>query len=285
MQALLLSPATRFLSPDSSSSLSPSTPPLPSLDFLSLDPDNSTRQTDTPSHPSSSTTTRQLLQSPTPTPTHPLPLPGSNNTLPRVPSNLRYQYNPSQSLSYPDTVNNAQSQELNHSTFHFTNFPPRSHSPPPPLPDTSLQLIDFHRPSSQPHSPNTSTTPSQQGTFIYNSVIVNSTRQVPGGGGEGEENEQLAAAIRAFRTPKSAGLFEGEEGESSLNDEEGGEEGEGWNKMGNGLLGGKGAGLMSLFEPLLEEKEMSRKHHGTSLLPLLSLYHIFRIFRGGADSG
>ncbi|GAA5826499.1 hypothetical protein JCM5353_003027 [Sporobolomyces roseus] len=267
MQALLLSPATRFLSPDSSSSLSPSTPPLPSLDFLSLDPDNSTRQTDTPSHPSSSTsTTRRLVQSPTPTPTLPHPLPASNTTLPRVPSNLRYQYNPSQSLSYPDTVNNAQSQELNHSTFHFINSPPQSHSPPPPD-DTSLQLIDFHQPSSQPHSPNTSTTSSPssdaQGTFIYNSVIVNSTRQVPGGVGEGGGNDQLAAAIRAFRTPKSAGLFEGEEEESSLNDEEGGEEGEGWNKMGNGLLGGKGAGagLMSLFEPLLEEKEMSTKHH------------------------
>lgn len=275
MQALLLSPATRFLSPDSSSSLSPSTPPLPSLDFLSLDPDNSTRQTDTPSHSSSSTsTTRQLVQSPTPTPTHPLPLPGSNTTLPRVPSNLRYQYNPSQSLSYPDTVNNAQSQELNHSTFHFTNSPPQSHSPPPPLPDTSLQLIDFHQPSSQPHSPNTSTTSSPssdaQGTFIYNSVIVNSTRQVPGARGEGEENEQLAAAIRAFRTPKSAGLFEGEEEESSLNDDENGEI-----KIQEGWKGGGGAGLMSLFQEPLElinekEKDKSSINNGTLFFLLFS---------------
>jgi len=276
MQALLLSPATRFLSPDSSSSLSPSTPPLPSLDFLSLDPDNQQGASDTPSH---SSTTRsqspQLIQSPTPTCAVELinktPILPSTSTLPRVPSNLRYQYNHSQPLSLSQS-NNAEPEtsELNHSTESSIII---THDSSPPPHNASLQLIDFTIPpltlsSDSPNTSSESNSSSQaRGTFICNSFIVNSIHGAVGGV-EREENEQLAAAVRAFKTPKTAGLFEGVQGD----EEEGeGEEDEGedkWrSKMGLGVKG-KGKGLMSLFEPLLLEQEEKEKpkNLGTSLV-------------------
>ena len=295
MQALLLSPATRFLSPDSSSSLSPSTPPLPSLDFLSLDPDNTRQEgSDTPSH---SSTTRsqspQLNQSPTPTCAVELinktPILPSTSTLPRVPSNLRYQYNNSQSftsLSLAESHSNAEPEtsESNHST--SSQSPPRSppqplessiithHSPPH---NTSLQLIDFAIPPA-PISPNTSSDSNSssqaQGTFICNSVVVNSLH---GGIGAEGQNDQLAAAVRAFKTPKTAGLFEGVQGdeEEGEGEEDEDEEEEKWrSKMGLGGKG-KGKGLMRLFEPLVSKEEEKPKNLGTFSFFLFSpLSHV-----------
>lgn len=275
MQALLLSPATRFLSPDSSSSLSPSTPPLPSLDFLSLDPDNQQQGSDTPSH---SSTTRsqspQLNQSPTPTCAVELinktPILPSTSTLPRVPSNLRYQYNHSQSLSLSQLDNaEPETSELNHSTESSIII---THDSSPPPHNASLQLIDFTIPpltlsSDSPNTSSDSNSSSQaQGTFICNSVVVNSLH---GGIGAEGQNDQLAAAVRAFKTPKTAGLFEGFQGD----DEEGEGEEDGEDERWRGKMGlggkGKGKGLMSLFEPLLLEQEEEKgkpKNLGTSLV-------------------
>ncbi|GAA5874446.1 hypothetical protein JCM1840_000783 [Sporobolomyces johnsonii] len=259
MQALLLSPATRF-SPDSSSSLSPATPPLPSLAFLDQPPSASPTGTfDTPTHPRSSTNLRQSTIrdgvsgiDAVPTPKTPAwltdeldqewlvesddddadtghgtsvdpqaadtsstsiqarrtSIQGVTSTQPRVPSSLRYGFNANTSITTTSSLSQTDDPDL--SNEQGASFVDRSASPSA--------------------SPNAST--GTEGTFVYNSVVVNSD------GRGGEAGEQLQAAVRALKG-SGAGLFAERDGEALDDGAEGAR-----------LVAPKvKAGLLSLFEP------------------------------------
>ncbi|GAA5931005.1 hypothetical protein JCM1841_005454 [Sporobolomyces salmonicolor] len=245
MQALLLSPATRF-SPDSSSSLSPATPPLPSLAFLDQPPSASpTAAFDTPTHPRTGTNLRQStvkdalsgleaiatpktpawltdeldqewrvdsddsedndagmghgtsvepLQaadgSPAAVQARPAGIQGGTSTQPRVPSSLRYGFNANASIATTSSLSEIED---------------------PDLPDEQgASFVD--RSVSPSASPNAST--GTEGTFVYNSVVVNS------GGRVGEAGEQLQAAVRALKG-SGAGLFAEGDGEALADGAEG----------------------------------------------------------------
>ncbi|GAA5960591.1 hypothetical protein JCM3765_005867 [Sporobolomyces pararoseus] len=292
MQALLLSPATTFLSsPDSSSSLSPSTPALPSLDFLNQiddepeplhedeeeaeDEEDATtysRGVDTPTHarqnrvPTNTTEQQQTRQSASReeavviarrSSIPPVPL-----TTPRIPSNLRYAFNaPSSSADQSTTASLTSSSRPTSPNLHSRTQSIQSVEGINE--EDSHALIQFDQsqnhlpPPASSLSPNTSST----STALIGTFVVNSTKINGDAGGEGGENEQLAAAIRAFKgPPQSAGLFGG----SSEDNVGAPDDAENENRVGGGALGrgGKGNGLLSLFEPI------SPPNHGTSTVPL-----------------
>ncbi|GAA6015306.1 hypothetical protein JCM11491_001006 [Sporobolomyces phaffii] len=259
MQALLLSPATTFLSPDSSSSLSPSTPPLPSLDFLNhiddeadYEPDDDherdytrERGQDTPTHAPQRKLARGQQQQHPPdsgpatasnarrTSIPPVPL-----TTPRVPSNLRYAFNANEQSRSADQSTTS-SDRPSPPPSPLARSPSTSASKLPPPSNSSFQLIEFDQSSSQlplsSLSPNTSSTSSAAiGTFVVNETKGSGDDQA--GGQSGAPGEQLEAAIRAFRgPPQSAGIFGG---------------GDRGTAAENNVGLARGNGLLSLFEPM-----------------------------------
>ncbi|GAA5981011.1 hypothetical protein JCM5350_000011 [Sporobolomyces pararoseus] len=284
MQALLLSPATTFLSsPDSSSSLSPSTPALPSLDFLNqIDDEPQTlhedledtedggdtysRGVDTPTHARrnrvhSNTTGQQQTRlsaskeeavivarrSSIP----PVPL-----TTPRIPSNLRYAFNaPPSSADQSTTTSLSSSSRPPSPNFPSTAHPVQS-GEDGVIEEDSHALIQFDQSQTQlpPHVPSLSPNTSSTSTAPIGTFVVNSTKINGDVGGEGGENEQLAAAIRAFKgPPQSAGLFGGSSEDDASNDSNNG------HRSGAGAIarGGKGNGLLSLFEPISPPNHVS----------------------------
>ncbi|GAA5902946.1 uncharacterized protein JCM6883_007290, partial [Sporobolomyces salmoneus] len=268
MQALLLSPATTFLSsPDSSNSLSPSTPALPSLDFLTQIDDEATLEqqeeeeeqeesgysrtggVDTPTHAPPKILRRQTTTNQSSTATReegpsglvnrrssipPVPL-----TTPRIPSNLRYAFNANQDQSTTSITDSFTSPTRSQTYSLHSETEPElvgklEVSNALIQFDQSLQQTCLPPPRSDALSPNTSSTSSVMiGTFVVNSTKVNGAGLQGGGGAE---NDQLAAAIRAFKgPPQSAGLF-GVSTEEEESVEAAGSEG----KTGGAKAAGKG---------------------------------------------
>lgn len=269
MQALLLSPATTFLSsPDSSSSLSPSTPALPSLDFLTqiddeppLEQDDEededvtsySRGVDTPTHGPAPSRVRAKQQQRDARPPSsdsnalerrssipPVPL-----TTPRIPSNLRYAFNAPTSSADQSTISSGYTSTStfapspSHSRAQSQSIQSETEPTQTQAEEISHALIEFDQSHRAPPSasPNTSFGSSAVvGTFVVNSTRVRG----PGPGGEAE-NDQLAAAIRAFKgPPQSAGLF-------GISADDADEDGQ---TAGQSQKAVKGNGLLSLFEPI-----------------------------------
>ncbi|GAA5940524.1 uncharacterized protein JCM15063_002361 [Sporobolomyces koalae] len=263
MQALLLSPATTFLSPDSSSSLSPATPPLPSLDFLTLDDhrtqDEEYESDDDADTSQGSTETRTGAHSTVDTPTHPRKqqqqqpskpitlerrqsIPPVPLTTPRVPSNLRYAFSADQS-----GATTADHSTISTSTLSESSALDRDANQSPVQNDgTSIQLIQFdHTFATSTAGPLAMLSPNTSSVASVGTFVVNSTRNKP----QDDAEDQLAAAIKAFNGPaRTAGLFASDPSGNTDRDEE--NLGQAGGNKPLSAMDPRGKGLLSLFEPI-----------------------------------